>query len=221
MYRRLVFSSRMDISTFLRRRHTKDSINNYGLLHNMGLIWTTLNEEEREKIPLVKKKNVSFGASVKLRQFSDGGTIYGPDKDIKLKPPRIKSTPEEQRQSRQKFDILYASLHLLVKWTGNPDNSMIDQWMKEIDHERTTVQVRKGRAPNEILHATKEHIIHECQELIKQLEEKEDNITVKGDKSTGTLIIQYKRTSENGRELVSLYWIRSLLECLLRPPINF
>jgi len=147
------------------------------------------------------------------------GTIYGPDQDTTLKPPRIKSTPEEQRQSKQKFDILYASLHLLVKWTGNPDSSMIDQWMKEIDQTRTTVQVRKGRAPEEILHATKEHIIHECQKLIRQLAEKEDNITVKGDKSTGTLIIQYKRTFEDDHELVSLYWVRSLLKYLL--PIKF
>lgn len=185
----------------------------------MGLTWTT--PEEKEKIIIVKKKEVSFGENVQLRQFSDGGTIYGPDKDIKLKPPRIKSTPEEQRQSRQKFDILYASLHLLVKWTGNHSCFMIDQWMKEIDDKRITVQVGKGRAPNEILHATKEHIIHECQELIKQLEEEEDNITVKGDQSTGTLIIQYKRTIEDDRELVSLYWVRSLLKCLLRPPIKF
>ena len=180
----------------------------------MGLTWTT------------SKKKVSFGENVKLRQFSDGGTIYGPDKDIKLKPPWIKSTPEEQQQSKQKFDILYASLHLLVKWTGNHKCFMIDQWMKEIDHERTTVQVRKGRAPNEILHATKEHIIHECQELIKQLEKKEKKITVKGDQTTGTLIIQYNRTVErtvegDRRELVSLFWVRSLLECLLRPPIKF
>ena len=173
----------------------------------MGLTWTT------------SKKKVSFGENVKLRQFSDGGTIYGPDKDIKLKPPWIKSTPEEQQQSKQKFDILYASLHLLVKWTGNPDSSMIDQWMEEIDNKRIAVQVGKGREENEILHATKKHIIDECQELIKQLEEKEDNITVKGDKTTGTLIIQYKRTSENGHELPSLYCVQSLLNCLM--PIKF
>jgi hypothetical protein len=188
----------------------------------MGLIWgSPLSAEEKEKIILVekKKKKVNWKKTASLRQFSDGGTIYGPDQDTELKPPRRKSTKQEQKQSKQNFDIMYVFLHVLNRWNHNPDEKMISQWIYTFNNDRTKKQLSMNRPSKDILRASKGDLLQKCKLLIEQLEMKEAKITVCGDMSTGEIPVYYKETSEMNKEgedvkQVSILDVKSLEKCL-------
>jgi hypothetical protein len=179
----------------------------------MGLIWSTPAEED-----IVKKKKVSWGGA-SLRQFSDGGTIYGPDTDKKLKPPREKLTEQEQKLSKQNFDIMYVFLHLLNNWGQNPATQKISQWMYKLNADRKQKQLSVDRLPEDILLVSTGDLLTQCKLLIEKLENKEGTIMVSGDGSTGKMIVYYEATSVTDKDgesvkQVSIEDVKSLQKSL-------
>jgi len=187
----------------------------------MGLIWgSPLNATDKTSTK-GEKKRVSWGGA-SLRQFSDGGTIYGPDKDTELKPPHRKITEQERKLSKQNFDITYVFLYLLSSWSqsrGQSRSRMISQWIYKFNKARYEKQLSLHRLPEDIHDATTGDLIQKCKLLIEQLENKEGKITVSGDSSTGKMIVYYEETSlvdedDKAVKQVSILDVKSLQKYL-------
>ena len=185
----------------------------------MGLIWGSPLDTTDKKSTKGEKKRVSWGGA-SLRQFSDGGTIYGPDKDTELKPPHRKLTEQERKLSKQNFDIIYVFLYLLNSWSQSRGQSrMISRWIYKFNKARYEKQLSLHRLPEDIHDATTGDLIQKCKLLIEQLENKEGKITVVGDSSTGKMIVYYEETSqldEDGEAVkqVSILDVKSLQKYL-------